>query len=137
MARPATGDTGRGGRPDHLDLDALLYIDEDFGPIYLRGKLYWIGVDPETPGVVHVVDWKTNRTPPSDDSVRGDVQLPAYHWLVRENAERFLPQSRDPSPLISLNSAENFDLHTEFTKFTGSGTREGQRRHSIVFFKPH
>ena len=85
-----------------LDLDALLYIDEDFGPIYLRGKLDWIGVDPDTPGVVHVVDWKTNRTPPSDDSVRGDVQLPAYHWLVRENAERFLNPSRIVSHLDAI-----------------------------------
>lgn len=75
-------------------LSALLYDDEDYGPVWIRGMIDLIAVDHETPGVVHVIDYKTNRFPPSIEAVRGDVQLKTYDYLVRQNAERLgLPKN--------------------------------------------
>lgn len=76
------------------ELDALLYVDEDFGPIHFRGIIDWIGIDLNVPNLLHVVDYKTNRHPPSVDDVRGDVQLKAYHWLVRQNLKKYIPSGR-------------------------------------------
>lgn len=71
------------------ELTALLYVDPDYGPVHVRGFIDWMGADLDAPGVVHFVDYKTNRTPPSDSAVAGDVQLKAYHYLIRENADRY------------------------------------------------
>jgi hypothetical protein len=74
---------------NELDLSAVLYEDEEFGPIAYRGIVDWLGIDTEDEGLLHVVDYKTNRFPPSNDAVRGDVQLKGYDWLVRQNQGRF------------------------------------------------
>lgn len=71
------------------ELDAELYVDETYGPVHYRGFIDWLGVDPNLPGVLHVVDYKTNRHPPHVEDVRGDVQMKGYHWLVARNARRF------------------------------------------------
>jgi hypothetical protein len=71
-----------------LDLAAELYVDEEYGPIWWRGILDWVGIDPEDPGIVHVVDYKSNRFPPTIEAVRGDVQMKSYAWLIKQNAER-------------------------------------------------
>lgn len=72
------------------ELEALLYTDEDFGPIYYRGFIDWLGVDLDVPSILHVVDYKTNRQPPKQEDLRGDVQMRGYHWLVAQNAERWV-----------------------------------------------
>lgn len=72
-----------------LDLSAELYVDEVFGPIWYRGIVDWLGLDPEYPDVLHAVDYKTNRTPPHDGDVKGDVQLKGYDWLVRQMMFRY------------------------------------------------
>lgn len=66
-------------------LDAPLFVDEQYGEIWFRGFIDWLGIDPDEPSIVHMVDYKTNRHPPSYDEVRGDQQLKAYVWLVRQN----------------------------------------------------
>lgn len=68
-------------------LAAPLYEDEEHGTIWIRGQIDRLAVDVETPGVVHVIDYKSNRFPPSIEAVRGDVQLKTYDYLVRQNAE--------------------------------------------------
>lgn len=68
-----------------ISLKALLYEDEDFGPVFYRGIIDWLGLDVEMPSVLHMVDYKTNRHPPSRGDVLGDVQLKSYDWLVRQN----------------------------------------------------
>ena len=70
-----------------VELTALLYVDEEFGPIYYRGFIDWIGLDPENPRVIHSVDYKTNRQPAKREDLLGDVQLRSYDWLVTECAE--------------------------------------------------
>lgn len=65
-----------------VELAAELFVDPEFGPIWYRGKIDWIGVDPDEPETIHVVDYKTNRTPPSIEQVRGDVQMKGYAWLA-------------------------------------------------------
>ena len=72
-----------------LDLQALLYTDEEYGPVYYRGILDWLGVDLSLPDVLHLVDYKTNRQPPSQNDLAGDVQMRGYDWLVRMNAEKW------------------------------------------------
>jgi CRISPR/Cas system-associated exonuclease Cas4 (RecB family) len=70
-----------------VELTALLYTDEEYGPIWYRGFLDWVGLDPENPRVIHSVDYKTNRQPAKRDDLLGDVQLRSYDWLVTECAE--------------------------------------------------
>lgn len=78
---------GTVGVEEHLD--AELYVDEEFGPIHMRGFVDWLGIDLDDPRTLHVVDYKTNRHPPSTEDVRGDVQLKTYHWLAMKHAERW------------------------------------------------
>ena len=72
-----------------LHLSALLYIDEDFGPIYYQGYVDWLGWDGEVANQLWVVDYKTNRTPPKEVDLDGDIQMPGYVWLVLQQWERW------------------------------------------------
>lgn len=72
-----------------IELSALLYEDEEFGPIYYRGFLDWLGIDFDQPNVLHSVDYKTNRRPPNEADLAGDVQMRGYHWLVLQNHKRW------------------------------------------------
>lgn len=94
MARPANPFDLYATLQTEVMLSALLYVDEDYGEVWIRGMIDKLAVDHETPGVVHVVDYKTNRFPPSMEAVRGDVQLKTYHYLVRQNAKELgLPEN--------------------------------------------
>lgn len=90
-----------------MELTALLYIDEDFGPIYYRGFLDWVGVDPEAPHVIHGVDYKTNRQPAKVSDLEGDVQMRGYDWLITENRDMFVAQG----------SAVRVVMHLDVVKF--------------------
>jgi len=70
-------------------LDAELYVDPEFGPIHFRGIVDWLGIDLDDPSTAHVVDYKTNRSPPREEDVRGDVQMKGYDWLVRQHMSRW------------------------------------------------
>lgn len=67
-----------------LDLTEELYVDDDHGPVMFRGIVDCLAVDPSDPGVVHVTDFKSSARPVSKDSLRGDVQLMGYVWLIRQ-----------------------------------------------------
>lgn len=71
------------------ELSAVLYVDEVFGPISFRGFIDWIGVDLDLPNVLHVTDYKTNRFPPNEADLMGDIQMRGYHWLVWKNRARW------------------------------------------------
>ena len=67
-------------------LTAELYVDPDFGPVDFQGYIDAVAVDYHTPNLLHVVDFKTNRQPPSVDDVRADAQGKGYSWLALQNA---------------------------------------------------
>lgn len=95
------------------ELTALLYEDEEFGPIYIRGIIDWLGIDTEQPGVMHVVDYKTNRQPPRVEDVQGDVQLKCYDFLVRQNWPRWGLGSR-PQVVVHLDAIKWRDVEVRY-----------------------
>lgn len=97
------------------DLSALLYVDEDFGPVFYRGIIDWLGVDLEVPQLLRVVDYKSNRNPPSVDDVKGDVQLKGYDYLVRENWERYMPKGSRPLIAQHLDAIKWREVEVKFT----------------------
>lgn len=78
-----------------VKLDALLF-ESDAGPVYLRGTVDRVEIDTQDGFLLHVRDFKTNRTPPSLEDVRADAQGKAYSWLVLQNLELFGFQPFDP-----------------------------------------
>ena len=96
------------------DLKALLYEDEDFGPIYYRGILDLIAVDLETPDVVHLVDYKTNRQPAKYDDLLGDIQLRGYHWLVKKNWSKWV--AREPRIVSHLDVVKFRDVEIAYSE---------------------
>jgi hypothetical protein len=95
------------------ELSAHLYDDEDFGPVWIRAILDWLGVDLDAPGVLHAVDYKTNRHPPSVDDVRGDIQLKIQHLVVRENAARY--GMRDPRVVMHLDAVKWREVEVSYS----------------------
>jgi len=87
-----------------VGLEAILYEDEDFGPIVFRGTIDWLGLDWQNPNDIHIVDFKTNRFPPSIEDVMRDVQGKGYAWLVLQNAYRLFPGVTHPRPLFTLDA---------------------------------
>ena len=67
-----------------VDITAQLFVDDDHGPVMFRGIVDHLAVDTEERGVVHVTDLKSAARPISPASLRGDVQLMGYTWLVRQ-----------------------------------------------------
>lgn len=98
-----------------IELDAVLYIDEEFGEIRYRGIVDWVGVDMDEPNTLHVVDYKTNRFPPSEEQVKGDVQLKSYAWLVLQNRKRYLPGAQRIRVVVHLDAIKWRDVEVEYT----------------------
>lgn len=94
-------------------LTALLYVDEEYGSIYWQGYIDWIGVDPDTPNVLHVVDYKTNRQPPSLADVLGDAQMKSYHWLAAQNAGKY--GMTNPRVVVHLDAIKWREVEVAFT----------------------
>lgn len=95
------------------ELTALLYEDEEFGPIYYRGFLDWIGVDMDYQTVIHLVDYKTNRSPARKADLLGDVQLRGYHWLALQNAGQFV-QVSNPRVVTHLDVVKFNDVEVAY-----------------------
>ena len=96
------------------DLWALLYVDEEYGPIYYRGKIDWIGIDLQVEDIAHVVDYKTNRQPPKVEHLWGDVQMRGYHWLVEQNASTWF--ARTPRIITHLDVVKFRDIEVAYTR---------------------
>lgn len=97
------------------ELDALLYVDDVYGPVYYRGFIDWLGLDSAFMSTIHVVDYKTNRQPPSFDQVAGDVQLKGYDWLVMQNAER-MGITSTPDVIVHLDAVKWNEIEVRFTR---------------------
>jgi len=96
-----------------LSLEAKLYDDGKFGPIWFMGIIDWLGVDSQSDRILHVVDYKTNRVPPKVADLAGDVQLKAYAWLVRENYRKWMKQK--PSIVVHLDAIKFHDIEMRYT----------------------
>jgi PD-(D/E)XK nuclease superfamily len=96
------------------ELTALLYEDEEFGPVYYRGFLDWIGVDMDFQTVIHLIDYKTNRAPARREDLLGDVQLRGYHWLALQNADRFV-QVPNPRVVTHLDVVKFNDVEVAYS----------------------
>lgn len=97
------------------ELDALLYEDEEYGPIHFRAIVDWVGIDLDDPTVLRVVDYKTNRFPPSNEQVRGDVQLKGQTWVVMQNWSKFM-QAGPPRVVSHLDAIKWRDVEMPYTK---------------------
>jgi hypothetical protein len=102
MDRYATWDTER-------RLFARLYVDEEFGEVWVQGIIDRIAVDFDNPGVVHVGDWKYVSRPPSFDDVLRSVQLKIYAWLVL-NCWQELGLQRRPRVVVHLDAIKFREL---------------------------
>lgn len=98
-----------------LDLTAQLYVDEDFGPVMMRGIIDWIGLDPLDQGLLHIVDYKNNQAPPKRDVLQGDVQLKTYDWLTRMNWDRWLP-GLPPRTVVHLDVLRYRDVEVRYSE---------------------
>lgn len=96
-----------------LSLEAKLYDDGKYGPVYFMGIIDWLGVDTESDRILHVVDYKTNRVPPKVEDLAGDVQLKAYAWLVRENYRKWMKQK--PLIVVHLDAIKFRDIEMRYT----------------------
>lgn len=98
------------------EMDALLYVDDEHGPVRWRGIIDWIGVDMDDPHTIHVVDYKTNRFPPSLPDVEADVQLKSYAWLVMENADRFGISRDRVRVVVHLDAIKFREVEVEYAR---------------------
>jgi RecB family exonuclease len=97
LDRPSSPLDRYGTLRTEAELATELYIDDEFGPIWIRGIIDKISVDFDTANLVHVVDYKTNRHPPSVDDVRRDIQGKIYAWLVKQ---RYRDLGLDNEPVV-------------------------------------
>jgi hypothetical protein len=95
------------------ELTAHLYDDEEFGPVYVRAILDWVGTDMDRRNVLHVVDYKTNRHPPTTEDVRGDIQLKIQHFVARENAARW--GMGDPQVVMHLDAVKWREIQVTYS----------------------
>lgn len=98
-----------------LDLTMHLYDDEEFGPTYYRGFIDWVGVDPEQPSVIHMVDYKTNRSPAKASDLDGDVQCLGYNGLILANADMFV-QAGSPRVVTHLDLVKFRDVEVAYSR---------------------
>ena len=100
LARPSDGFDDMAVLGTEVDLRSPLYDDEEHGEITFRAILDVLAVDPDDPSVIHVKDYKSNRSPISGSDLAGDVQLRGQAWLVRRHASRW---TSEPNPRIIMH----------------------------------
>lgn len=98
-----------------LDITAQLYVDDVFGPVDFRGIIDNLSIDVDDAGVLRVIDYKSAARPVAKDSLRGDVQLMGYAWLVRKWWIR--QHGEAPDRIIAhLDLLRYGDVAIEYTK---------------------
>ncbi len=100
LSRPSDGFDDLAVLGTEVDLRHPLYDDPEHGPITFRAILDVLAVDPDDPSVIHVKDYKSNRSPISGSDLAGDVQLRGQAWLVRRHASRW---TSEPNPRIVMH----------------------------------
>lgn len=107
--------TKHGTIDTELNLEAVLYEDEDFGTVYYRGIIDWLGVDLNDGNVLHCVDFKTNRQPPRREDLPGDVQLKSYTWLVQQNWLQWMNPGDAVRVVTHLDAIKYRDVETVYS----------------------
>lgn len=79
-----------------LELTAPLYVDEDFGPIQVGGRIDRLAMVMDDPRKLIVDDYKTDSAPPSKADIERWIQGYFYAFLVWHNAARWIGQGRKP-----------------------------------------
>jgi RecB family exonuclease len=102
--RPVSSADRYGTLATELEMTALLYVDEEYGPIYMMGIADEISVDLDGRGIVLIKDYKTNRHPPTLADLRVDMQGKTYSWLFKQLAEKLVPMMPDPKVLFQLDA---------------------------------
>lgn len=97
-----------------IELDAVLIEHPTLGEVRYRGVIDWIGVDLDDPTILHVADYKTNRSPISEADLYGDIQMRGYHWLVAKNVERWVP-SGYASIVVHLDSVKFHEVAIRYS----------------------
>lgn len=101
---------------DHeLDLAAELYVDEDYGPVMVRGVVDWLGLDVNEAGMLHGVDYKGQARPPARADVEGDIQLKCYQYLIGRNWGRWMRAGSPPRIVMHLDALRYGDVAVMFT----------------------
>jgi hypothetical protein len=95
-------------------LSAELYTDEEHGPVVFRGRLDDVLLDIQHENTLHGVDHKGAWQSPTDDQVRGDVQLRSQHWLLQRCYDQF-GFDVEPRIIMHLNSLRYRDKPVEYT----------------------
>lgn len=97
-----------------IELTAMLYEDEDFGPVYFAGVIDWLGLDINESQIVHHVDYKSNRQPLNADEVRRDLQMRGYDWLVHQCWQRLGLPGR-PHTIAHMDGLRWNDVEVRYT----------------------
>lgn len=98
-----------------VELEAVLFTHPDAGEVRYRGVIDWIGVDPDDPRTLHIVDYKTNRSPFRNADLLGDVQTRSYHWLLAENVGRFIPGGGPVNIVVHLDAVKFREVTIRYT----------------------
>lgn len=89
LARPSSPLDDMAVLGTEIDLRHEILNDPVHGKFEYRAILDWLAVDPEDPSVIHIRDYKSNRSPASIKDLVGDVQMRGQAWLVRKLARRW------------------------------------------------
>jgi len=86
------------------------------GEVYtFGGRIDWIGLNPEEPSVLYFVDYKSNRSPTSQNSLDLDLQMAAYGALIQANLSELI-LDMEPSKIMGILEQLKFNtLYTEIT----------------------
>lgn len=114
LARPASDVDDMAVLGTEVDLRIPLYVDPEHGQVFIRTIIDWIGIDPDDLGVIHVKDYKSNRSPISGSDLAGDVQMRTYAWAVKQVAARWTSVP-DPRVIVHLDLVKFRDYVYEYT----------------------
>lgn len=98
-----------------LDLTTQLYVDDEFGPVMVRGIIDWIGLDLEDQTLLHVVDYKSGMGIPNRTEALRSVQLKAYNWIVFQLWDRWL-RGKPRRAVMHLDALRWKDVVVRFTE---------------------
>lgn len=114
LARPASETDDMAVMGTELDLKHPLFEDKEHGVIHFRAILDWVGMDPDDPSVIHIKDYKSNRSPVAGKDLVGDVQLRGQAWLVRKLAKRWTNVT-NPRIIVHLDLVKFRDFQHEYS----------------------
>lgn len=88
-----------------VDLDVMLYEDEDFGPIGIAGRLDGVWINADDMSTLYVGDYKTDRSPPTREKVKNWVQGRHYALLAWRSLDRWFDDPSQVKEVVVLYEA--------------------------------